>query len=286
MNKKVYAIILIIFIGLGLAVGYVKGRPDGQLHLVVCDVGQGDSILIQSPSGHNMLIDGGPDSKVVDCLSQNMPFWQRHLDAMLMTHPQADHMTGFVDAIGSMKVDNFLATGLTNDTDIYRSLISKIASKGIKTTQMSKGQVIDFGDGAKVQILWPESSSIANWQANGIRDLNDSSISVKLSYQDFCAILTGDLPATMETKLETGNCPILKAGHHGSKTASSDTFLSMVGPKEVIISVGYRNRYGHPSPETLDKLKKLNVRIWRTDQNGSVKILTDGKSYRVESQKN
>ncbi len=105
MTRRVFIISLTLFIAFGLAIGLVQGRPDGQLHIIFCDVGQGDAILVKTPSGQTMLIDGGPDRKVLDCLGKYLPFWQRNLTVAVMTHPQADHMTGFVEVFQSMEID-------------------------------------------------------------------------------------------------------------------------------------------------------------------------------------
>lgn len=284
MTKKHFLLSLALILVLLFAAFWVQ-RPDGRLHVIFCDVGQGDSILIKTPSGHTLLVDGGPDDKVLSCLGGKLPFWQRSLDLAVLTHPQADHVTGLVSVARNMSVGRLLSTGIKNNIGAYRSLEELVSGGKLKREQVSAGEVINFGDGAKAVVLWPPKDLTSGWISGGTSDLNDSSVSLRFSYGQFCVVLTGDLPSKYETDVRSGHCPVLKAGHHGSKTSTSQEFLAEVSPDLVVISVGAKNRYGHPAAETLDRIKNAAARILRTDQVGTVEIVSSGDRWYIKTER-
>jgi len=264
-----------------LVVLFFLQRPDGKLHLVFCDVGQGDAIFLTTPSGKQLLVDGGPNDQVLSCLSHHMLFWDRDLDLVALTHPQSDHLTGLISVLERFKVENLLTSGVENNTEQFKTWKNEIANPKIVKTIAQRGQKINLGDKVTAQVVWP---------AEGTGDdLNKSSVVLKISLDDFCAYLTGDVDQEVEDGLVSlgglEKCLVLKVAHHGSKTALSDSFISAVSPKIAVISVGEKNSFGHPTKEVLEELERKDARIFRTDKEREVEIVTDGKSYKIKTGK-
>ena len=255
--------------------------PDDKLHLVVCDVGQGDAILVTYKTTQ-MLVDGGPNSSVLECLAGHMPFYDRRIEVVVLTHPQADHMNGLIDVLKRYTVLQFVKEPVANDTDGYRELIKLIEqNKQIKQSEVYAGDEIRFVN-FKFAVLWPERDLPAGRQGFESKELNETAIVGKLSFGDFDALLTSDAgliapPVPVD---------VLKVPHHGSKYGMTKEWLEVARPKLAIISVGRRNSYGHPTPEAMKLLEDLpagrQVKILRIDQDGTVEIVSDGKSYWVK----
>jgi len=282
-------------IGIGLFVGIIRSFPDQYVHVVTCDVGQGDAIVVSYRSSQ-VLIDGGPDSKVLDCLSRHIPFWDRTLEVMILTHPQADHMNGLVEVLDRFAVEQVIVNGVVNDTAGFRAFQDAVFTEGASIHLPSRGDVIRIEE-LELSILWPSSKAgLAEvWQAEtggailGAAtyqgDLNETTIVTRLSYGDFDALFVGDIGFSTEEALVAdgvlGKVELLKVGHHGSKYASSAEFLNAVRPALGVISVGAQNRFGHPTQETLMRLDQVGARILRTDVSGDVEVDTDGNKYWV-----
>jgi len=282
----------------------VFSLPDNKLKIVFCDVGQGDAILIQK--GFNqILIDGGPNNKVLNCLANNMPFFDRTLEIVALTHPQADHLTGLNFVIERYNLKYFLGGPEGNSSASYATLMSKIkllvSNKKTKIINPYAGQKIKIA-GIELQTLWPDkdwvTESINNKQltinnfyhfggavlgASTTKDLNDFSLVFLLKYGDFFGLFTGDADAGIQDQIllnnqNLGPISILKVPHHGAKNALRDDFLEIIKPQEAIISVG-KNSYGHPSEELLRRLEEKRIKIRRTDLEGEIKIFSDGKNW-------
>lgn len=276
ITPKVKVTTFLLAILLALFGFLVSGRPDGKLHINFCDVGQGDAIFLQNPQGEDILIDGGPDAKVLDCISGKMPFYDRTLELMVLSHPQADHLVGLIEVLKRFKVEKILATSATNNTAEFEAWQEAVKKEKAGKFEAKKGKVIDFGAGLKGEVLWPQDFIY-------YRDVNETSQVLRITYGDFCAFLTGD--ATKNTWLslssagELKQCLLLKVPHHGSKNNLDDLLLTNTKPKIAIISVGKNNHFGHPSKETLGLLEKYGVKILRTDKNGTIEIVSDGKRW-------
>jgi len=282
-------------VGIGLFVGIVRSFPDQYAHVIACDVGQGDAIVLSYRSSQ-VLIDGGPDSKVLDCLSRHIPFWDRTLEVMILTHPQADHMNGLVDVLDRFTVEQVIVNGVVNDTAGFRAFQDAVFKEGAVIYLPSRGDVIRIGE-MQLSVLWPNSQvGLAEvWQpetggailgaATYQGDINETSIVSRLSYGDFDALFVGDMGFSTEEALVAsgvlGKVELLKVGHHGSKYASSAEFLDTVHPALGVISVGAQNRFGHPTQETLMRLDQIGARILRTDVSGDVEVDSDGNKYWV-----
>ncbi len=238
-----------------------------------------------------MLIDGGPGKGVLRELGKVMPFYDRKIDVVLSTHPDADHIGGLNDVLDKYKSDVFIEPGVSSDTQTYGALESRIQSLEsggkIKKILARRGVVVNLGGGAVLQILFPDQD-VTNWETN------EASIVARLVYGNNEFLFTGDSPQKIERYLismdqkEGGNCvgtvdsclrlesDVLKPGHHGSKTSTSPEYVAAVKPEYAVISVGKDNKYGHPNQETLDTLNSFNVKIFRTDTEGTVIFKSDG----------
>ncbi|MFT5359741.1 MAG: competence protein ComEC [Candidatus Paceibacteria bacterium] len=231
------------------------------------DVGQGDAIFIEAPNGVQMLIDSGPDNSVLQELSKVMPFWDRSIDVVVATHPDKDHIGGFPELFKRFKVGYVLDTEVISDTGIYREYLSQREKIDAKKLSSEAGQVIvlDKKSGVYVEVLFP-GENIEN-----IKDKNDTSIVLRVVYGESEVLLTGDASKKVEkflvskygSRLESD---ILKLGHHGSKTSTSESFLETVSPKMAVVSAGEGNRYGHPHDDVVDKVKNLGLDIYSTSE--------------------
>ena len=250
------------------------------------DVGQGDSIFIQTPSGKQMLIDGGPNDKVMRGLDKEMPMFDRSIDVVVATHADADHVTGLIPVLEKYKVAHIIESPVKGKTNIFDDLEKHIANENADVHVGKIGDVIDFNDGVIATVLYPGVGERGT-DAVCRGDTNECCVSILLTYLDKNFLFSCDLPSTREGKLiESGLLPhditVYKAGHHGSKTSSGDQLLSYIKPYYSVISAGKDNRYGHPNIETLERLKKYSKVILSTIENGEVKFEMRGGGLRFE----
>jgi len=254
--------------------------PDGILEVTFFDVGQGDAIFIETPSGKQVLIDGGPDKRVMGKLNQEMPFYDRNIDLVILTHPDADHLTGLVEVLEYYNIGRILTSGLAKDTIIYQKWRDLIEEKQIPLTLAQAGQEIILEQGIVFEVIWPNQSSIDSYS----NPSNNVSVAGRLVYGQTEILLTGDVEKKVENFLNNQGIEsdILKLGHHGSKTSSNANFLKKVDPEVIVISVGERNKYKHPSKEVLERIK--DILTYRTDRNGDIKILTNGILFDILTQ--
>jgi len=257
-----------------LAVGNLS--QGGFLAVTFFDVGQGDAIFIETPQGHQILIDGGPDSTVLEKLGKAMPFWDRTIDLVVLTHPDFDHISGLIEVLQRYQVENILWTGILCDTAECKEWQKAIEVEGAKIYTAQASQQIEAGR-ALLNVLYPSE----NLEGKEVSNTNNTSIVARLVYGENSLLFPGDAQQTVERELVNSGAQIdsdvLKVGHHGSKNASAPEFIEAVSPAIVVISVGKDNKYGHPSPEALQNL--MGAKILRTDLVGDVKIITDGKRY-------
>ncbi|MEK7478165.1 MAG: ComEC/Rec2 family competence protein [Patescibacteria group bacterium] len=250
-------------------------RPKPQVRVAFLDVGQGDSILIDSPTHRRVLIDGGPDKKVLRELSKFIPFFDRSIDLVIESHPDTDHIAGLPDVLNKYEVLGWLRSNILSN-NAYSQALEKIAkTKGIKQLYAQKGGIINLGGGAKIEILYPFNSKPEI-------KTNEYSVVAKLTYGQNVFLFVGDLPTKQEKYLayaETQklSADVYKVSHHGSGNSNDLTFLKMIAPKISVISVGANNRYGHPAPEVVASLQKEGSQVWRTDQLGTIVLVGDGQ---------
>lgn len=277
MFRKILFFSAVILVGLLAVTAYQKIKlDDGKLHIVFCNVGQGDAIFIRTMRGTDILIDGGPNSKVLSCLSRHMPFWDRTIEVVLLTHPQADHINGIIDVVESYSVMEFLTNPSFNnwDKEAARVLKNLLVKKKVNVKTVGQGDSFRTQDNVYFNVLWPKKDLQSE-------DPNEMSVVLLLSLGDFDTLLTGDAPLryASEGQASSSNIDVLKISHHGSKTGTDEESLRKFTPALAVISVGKNNRYGHPSKETLGLLGELGIKILRTDEDGEVEVVSDGKSY-------
>lgn len=278
LTLGVFSLVLLGFIFFS----QVSQRSDSKLYLVACNVGQGDAMYIKTPSGKDILVDGGPNDAVLDCLNNNMPFWDKTIELVILTHPDADHITGLVDVLQRYTVLHFVTSETSRNTGIYKKFLNVLGSQNLPLKYIYAKDKIDFGDGVVSNIISPSLDYVNSSKPIGESEVNEFSVIQVISFGKFKALLTGDAGVIVEDRIakDVGNIDILKVPHHGSKTGMSDYYLATTDPEVAIISVG-KNSYGHPTSFSLDLLSKHQIKTLRTDRNGEVEIVTDGKSYEV-----
>ena len=263
MNKVLFTLILITTT-IWLAVFTV----DDNLHIIACDVGQGDAILIQK-NNTQILIDGGPNQKVLDCLGRHMPFWDRTIEFVILTHPELDHYGGLIDVVKTYNIKTYAHNRTTSSNQSYRVLESEIGSRDIPTMPVSKGMVIRLGM-IYLDILNPEGN-------NQKTETNDLGVVILLKYAQFKALFTADVEQEVSNQISESsqieNINYLKVNHHGSKNGLSQKLLDVTNPEVTVISVGAKNSYGHPHQEILQMLKNINAKVLRTDEIGDIEII-------------
>jgi competence protein ComEC len=276
---------------------------DNRMHMVVCNVGQGDGILIYKKTTQ-ILIDGGPDNKILNCLSEHVPFWDRKIDLVINTNPDKDHYQGFIDTFKAYEVGQFVWPGIRKSDQSFLELENEIHKDSIPNAIVSQGQILKIED-IEFQIIWPTRDFLEANKAFSPESIttkeneqkvlgsvdtknvatNEQSIVALLTYGSFKALLTGDIQdfgtdgaaASLKTPVD-----VLKVPHHGSKNGLKQELLESAKPKLAIISDGRDNRFGHPHKETLDLLNNFGVKVLRTDQVGEVEVITDGKIWWVQ----
>lgn len=236
------------------------------------DVGQGDAVLLELAGGVRILTDAGPDAKVVDSLERTLPPGRRYIDIAIITHPDLDHFNGFNHLLERYRVGAFVFNGRgreeNEDSDNWFRLVSKIEEQGIPFLALGAGDGIRHGP-SRLDILSPDAQLLST------QALNETSIVAKVRTPEMTALLTGDIGASVEEALRGRYdlaADVLKVSHHGSKYSSSPGFLLAVRPSIAVVSAGERNRYGHPTPEVLQRLAAVGADVFRTDQNGTVTI--------------
>lgn len=250
------------------------------LEVVFFNVGQGDSIFIETSKEFQILIDGGPDSTVLERLEGEMPYWDRNIDLIILTHPEHDHMAGLIEVLKAYKVENILWTGIVRDGVEYGEWIECIENEGANIIIAESGKRIE-ADNISLNILYPFESL----EGERSKSLNNTSIVARLTFDNTSFLFTGDAFKSIEKELINKDIimrsDVLKVGHHGSKTSSADEFIREVMPQVAVIQAGADNHYGHPSQETLETLEKYDIKTLITDLN-NVKIISDGTNLQIK----
>jgi competence protein ComEC len=247
------------------------------LTFAMLDVGQGDGLFIESPTGTQIMFDGGPAHSVLGPLSRVMSPFDKTIDAMVITNPDADHIGGFLDILKNYKVGVVFKSGTFNDSKTYQNLEMEIKGQHIPEVILRRGMKLNLGGGAIINILFPDRD-VSTWSSN------DGSVVARLVYGKTSVMLTGDATNTTEKIILAENSKaqlsstVLKVGHHGSRTSTSSDFVKALAPTYALISDGKDNKYGHPHKDTLDTLNKFGVKIFRTDLLGTIIMNSDGKN--------
>lgn len=271
---RLFSCVLILLILTSFSV--VQAAPQ-KLTIHYLDVGQADSILIQSPEGKTMLIDAGnkDDSDTIQAYLDKLKV--KKIDILLATHPHEDHIGGMAAIVKSYPIGKIYMPKAVTTTAAYKYLLTAIKAKGLKVTTATSGASISLDNTIELAMLAPNSAEY--------EDLNNYSAVVKLTYSKTSFLFTGDAEdvseAEMLKKKYDLKADVLKLGHHGSESSTTPDFLKAVSPKYAIISVGKDNDYGHPHKDTLDRLVKAKVNIYRTDLLGTIIVTSDGKTITV-----
>ena len=264
--------IILSFFGASFTTALLFSDVNLTSQVAFLDVGQGDAIFLQTKQGHQILIDGGPDDTVLSGLGEVMPFWDKTLDLLVLTHPDADHITGLIAVLDRYEVTTVLWTGKRRDTKVFSAFAQALQREGAKEIIATAGKNITFeGSDAVLEILYPFLDTDIEKTAS-----NETSIIARFTEGEHTVMLTGDTTEKIEKLLigagENLRADILKIAHRGSRSSSFFEFLQAVDPEIAIISVGKDNKYGHPNDETLVNLFEYGIKVQRTDQEGTIII--------------
>jgi competence protein ComEC len=283
MEKRVHSILISLLILNITAFFFVcQLSKDNPLKVVFFDVGQGDGIFIETPEGYQFVIDGGPDYNVMaEKISNQIPFWDKDIDGVILTHIDNDHVNGLFGVLEKYRIKNVFWSGATKEDDQekggnWESMLKKEKDEGGIITLAKSGRKIIAGS-STIEFLWPENTSA------GIQDdINESSLVAKLCYKSNCLLFTGDISFEEENNLLNKDikADIIKISHHGSKYSTSNDFLSAVKPSLAIIQVG-KNNYGHPTQEALGRISSSGAKILRNDKDGDIEIYSDGSDFKI-----
>lgn len=274
---KKHGVLIFIFL-LFFSVVYIfyldRADTHPKLTFAMLDIGQGDALFIESPTGTQVLVDGGPPKKILSELSRIMSPFDHTIDAIIITNPDQDHIGGFLDVLKVYKVGKVFEPGTLNDSKTFQNLLTEIKNQNIPKVLARKGMKLHLGGGAVLDILFPDRD-VSAWTPN------DGSVVARLIYGNSTIMLTGDASIKTEKIILSENSPevlhseILKVGHHGSRTATSDSFVQALSPEYAVISDGKDNKYGHPHQEVLDTLRQFGVQVLRTDILGTIVFFCD-----------
>ncbi len=287
-NNKVLVLLVIIVCAIWLA---VASRPDKLLHIYFCDVGQGDAILIKTPQNKQILVDGGQGDQVLECLSNALPFYDRSLDLVILTHPHADHLGGLIEILRTYQIERVVFWQVPYKSADYREFVDLVGRKKVPVLEVVAGDTLALDQQTQAEVWYPLSNEELKVLGTSIdpydgENVNDSSIVFQLVCGDFETLLTGDAPDTVQKLLlrqgVVEESDVLKIAHHGSRNGLDREFLKEVSPKLAIISVGEANRHGHPHQETLEKLKNAGVKVKRTDEDDTIEVVSDCKTWWVK----
>lgn len=254
---------------------FVEDRR-GILTLTFLDVGQGDAIFIDAPSGRQMLIDGGPDASVLRELSRVMPWYDRSIDIVVATHPDLDHIGGLFDVLERYRVQTIVLSSVEGSTSASARFVGEVQEETSNVHVGERGQVFDLGKGARLEILFPDRA------VPGL-ETNDGCVIAKLSYGATAFMLPCDTDKNIEQYVarldgERLRADVLKAAHHGSKTSSLPFFVGHVAPSYAVFSRGCDNSYGHPHQDTIDTFARFGIPTLDTCTEGSITFVSDGQT--------
>ncbi|MDP2668598.1 MAG: MBL fold metallo-hydrolase [bacterium] len=256
----------------------VSGAPE--LAVYFFDVGQGDAEFISAKDGTQILIDGGPNTKVLSELGRVMPYYDNSIDVIILTHQHADHITGLIDVLRRYKVGMVIENGAGYNTAEYAEFERVIAEKNIRKIIIDRPEELIFYKGAVLKFLYPERS----YEGEILKNVHDATVISELDFEERKILFMGDAEKNIEARIVyegvAGDVDVLKVGHHGSKTSSNDFFLTAIKPEYAVISAGEGNRYGHPGQQTLSNLASAGAKIFRTDRDGTIILeIRSGELY-------
>ena len=267
---------LLVFVGLVVWWPHTSVQADNVLRVHFLDVGQGDAILIQTPDGVELLVDGGAGTAVLRELGTVQPWYDRAIDVVVATHPDTDHVGGLVDVLARYEVANIWEVAAESGSPAATAFAAAVATENASVYLPQAGDIMQLGASTTVHILSP-SGDTSDWQSN------NASVVMKIQYGDIGFLLSGDAPSSIEDYLVTTygsslESEVLKLGHHGSKTSTSEAWLDAVTPQHAIVSAAVGNRYGHPHQDVMQRVFARNISSSHTGLDGTVTFETDGKT--------
>lgn len=267
LNKKFILGVLLFLIV--LISWFVLEKENQTAQVVFLDVGQGDSQLVLLPGDVQILVDAGPSANISAKLSQYLPFYDKDIELAVLTHPHADHLRGFISVFKNYQVKNFMLSGANYESRVYADFLAALKSEGSNIYLARPGNAISYENIPILKILSPLGETFGR----NFRGIHDSMVVSQLNLADKKFLLMGDAEEELENQIVAsrviGNIDVLKIGHHGSKTSTSEKLLQAAQPEEAIIQVG-RNSYGHPTPMVLNRLAEFGIKVFRNDQAGDV----------------
>jgi competence protein ComEC len=287
MRKNLFSLFILIFwlvvLGFGLR---ISAEANWQDKVIFCDVGEGDAILITSKEHKSVVIDGGPDNSILLCLSKNLPWSERSINLLIISHPDSDHSRGAIEVLKRYKVSKILFSGALSDTQIFKELIAALEEEvreGATIEEAVAGKELALGN-LKISVLLPTESF---WQKKPATD-HQAMVVVLLNLNESLALFSGDLEKAEAERLASEETlpkvSLLKVPHHGSKNSLAKEFYKALSPKIAVISVGKNNRYGHPHQEVLNYLVSQNITIFRTDIQGTISCLPSNLSWHCQTE--
>ncbi len=275
-SLKYYFLTIFILVLANIFVWQFVFGLNNNLKVTFFDIGQGDSIFIETPAKHQILIDGGPSNKVAEKLGCAIPFWDKTIDLVILTHPDYDHLRGLLDVLDYYKVKNIIWTSELSQGKTFEAWQEKLKKEGANIYFAKAGMKI-LASQVKIGILYPMELPKQDSKNN-----NDTSIVARMVFGQTEFFFSGDINREIEQEIILANqsivSDVLKVAHHGSKSATSLEFLANVKPNVAVISSGQNNSYGHPHQEVLSALAEFGIKVLRTDQKGDVKITSDGRN--------
>lgn len=278
-SRKAMLAILCVLVAAGAVYPFWNRSSDGRLRVIALDVGQGDSMLIRTPHGQDILVDGGPDSTIVEKLRTYLPASDRTIELAFLSHPDPDHVTGMPDVAERYVIQRVVETEIRSNSIADQQWEQDLDRQGTKRTVARAGENFDL-DGVHFDILWPQTDADL-----ATRERNDTSVVVRMTYGATSFLLVGDISTTVESRLLQSNSiehsDVLKVPHHGSITSGDPDFINAVHPDISLISVGKGNSYGHPHPAVVRRYEQAGSRVLRTDLAGDIEIRSNGLQVSV-----
>lgn len=276
-NKKIIFIFFLFIVIFYFLYSYLSYQNKKNLEVYFFDIGQGDAILIQTPNKQNIIIDMGSNKGVKE-LSKIIPWWNKNIELLIITHPHDDHITGIPLLIKKYNIKKIIFNGVLYSSFVYQDILKTAKEKNIELLIPQKNQIIEIDDNCFLKFLYP----INSYYGKEIANINNSSIINQLICKNSTFLFTGDAEKEVEEKILKENynlkSNVLKVGHHGSITSTSQEFLNEINPEIAVIMVGEKNKFNHPSLRTINKLKKIGAKIFRTDLDGTIIIISNGLS--------
>lgn len=265
-----------------IAYTLLRNHPN-QLVVTFLDVGQGDAILIEGPTGAQVLIDGGKDRSALRELPKHMSVLDRDIDMIVATHPDADHIGGLPEIFHRYAVTRFMSSSVASDSWYAEALSDAVQNEpGLTHVVAHRGMRLHLGGGAYADVLYPDRDIPSV-------DTNTGSVVLRIVYGNTSFVLSGDAPQLVEEWVTTLDvidaasyaldADVLKAGHHGSRTSTSEAWMKALSPDVVVISAGKDNSYGHPHEEIVSRIREYGSELVSTAESGSISFVSDG--YRV-----